>query len=98
MRGTDNWDFFGQNMMSRVAPISVKDMPIEVETIIQKNIEGSNRPFATGVSGPAMRKENGDEIAKGDVGSPYELKYEFDHHFDRDKEIDASGNQVSFLE
>ena len=98
MRGTDNWDFFGQDMKSRVEPISIKDMPIEVETIIQKNIEGSNRPFATAVSGPAMFEENGDQLAKGDVGSPYELKYEFDHHFDREKEIGDDGNQVSFLE
>lgn len=33
-KGTDNWDFFGQDMKSRVEPLNVKDHPIQIETIV----------------------------------------------------------------
>lgn len=90
--GTESWDFFSQPLKSRVEPFDVSENPIEIETILKKNIEGSARPFATGVCKPAEWDDEDNEITRNQVSCPYELHYVSDYHFNNEKELDADGN------
>lgn len=90
--GTESWDFFSETLKSRVEPFKVSENPIEIETILRKNIEGSARPFATGVCRPALWDDDV-ELKKNDVSCPYELHYKSDIDlFSKEKKIDDDGN------
>ena len=56
--GSGSWDFFKNSMGSRVDPFT-DDMPIEQATILKKLIEGSEHPYATGVSVIAKQEVDG---------------------------------------
>lgn len=71
--GTESWDYFSEPLKNRVEPLDISKAPLEIETIIQKNIEASPTPFATALSGPARFENDGTALLKSNVGAPYEL-------------------------
>jgi len=96
--GTDSWDFFRLPLKNRHQPFDEETHPIEVATLQKKLIEGNRRPFATATSCIADTYTDGYLLDRADVNTPYELLFEPRQHFDHEKEFDADGNQVSFLD
>ena len=72
--GSESWDFFKHDFGSRVDPFT-DDMPIEKATILKKLIEGSEHPYATGVSVIAKQYSNGTKLAENDISAPYALRW-----------------------
>ena len=72
------WDFFGETMKNRLEPFDqTENGPdwIEVQTVQKKLLEGSPRPFATGVSHPARKLADGTTFKKKHVVTPYQLEF-----------------------
>ena len=72
------WDFFGETMKNRLEPFDqTENGPdwIEVQTVQRKLLEGSNRPFATGVSHLARKDAEGNSFRLKDVVTPYQLEF-----------------------
>ena len=64
--GSESWDFFRNELKSRVEPLrkTRKAHECEIETLNKKLIEGSKRPFVTALSPVARFTPNGNEIPK----------------------------------
>ena len=72
------WDFFGETMKNRLEPFDqTEDGPdwIEVQTVQKKLLEGSPRPFATGVTHPARKLADGTMIKRKEVVAPWQLEF-----------------------
>ena len=79
---TTSWDFFASDMKSRVEPFDPEKDFCLIETIQKKLIEGTNRPFSTGVStigdrfvDGKLKDDDGVALTRRQIKVPYELSY-----------------------
>ena len=78
----DSWNFFDEPITTRVLNKGDDDLNgeneainIMMDTVVRKMVEGSARPFATGLSHVADKRNNGQRIPHAKVKTPYELLF-----------------------
>ena len=89
---TNSWNFFENDLKSRVEPFNEETDQCLIQTIQKKLIEGTNRPFSTGVStigdrfvDGRLRDDAGELLTRRNIKVPYELSYSSpfkDHSYD----------------